>query len=96
MWDDIERYATEYVQKKISNGKAIVFPVNIDSEEWLDATDIVKILENIYFDGIKDKSSSLVWLVLFGDIPLPIVETNWFRRTTVYFRWYQMIFFFQW
>ncbi|NOZ43620.1 MAG: hypothetical protein GXP45_00325 [bacterium] len=30
--NDVEWYATQYIQKKITNGKAIVFPINIDPD----------------------------------------------------------------
>jgi hypothetical protein len=44
---NIERYATEYIQKKISNSKAIVMPINTKNFK---AHEITKILENMYFD----------------------------------------------
>jgi len=53
----IRRYATDYIQQKISDSKAIVLPINIENFK---AHDIVKMLENMYFDGIKDAPSKLV------------------------------------
>ncbi|MBU0626163.1 hypothetical protein KKG31_07885 [Patescibacteria group bacterium] len=55
--DDIKTYATDYVQQKISDSKAIVLPIDINNFQ---APDIVKILENMYFDGIQDEPSKLV------------------------------------
>jgi len=45
--DEIKRYTTQYIQKEISNSKAIVLPINTKNFQ---AKDITKILENIYFD----------------------------------------------
>jgi hypothetical protein len=47
---DIERYATDYIQQRISNSKAIVLPINVENFK---AIDLVRMLENMYFDGIK-------------------------------------------
>ena len=47
---DIKWYATDYVQKNVSNSKAIVLPIDTTN---LKARDIEKMLENIYFDGIE-------------------------------------------
>jgi hypothetical protein len=44
---DIQRYTTQYIQKEISNSKAVVLPIDIQNFQ---AADIVKILENMYFD----------------------------------------------
>ena len=55
--NEIQRYATDYIQQKISDSKAIVLPIDINNFQ---APDIVKILENMYFDGIQDKPSKLV------------------------------------
>ena len=62
---DIKRYTQTYIQgedsndryNSISNSKAIVFPIDIEN---VSATDITKILENIYFDGVSDEPSKLV------------------------------------
>jgi predicted DNA-binding ribbon-helix-helix protein len=44
---DIQRYTKDYIQKEISNSKAVVLPINIQNFK---AQDITKILENMYFD----------------------------------------------
>ena len=44
---EIKRYTIEYIQKEISNSKAVVLPINIENFK---AQDITKILENMYFD----------------------------------------------
>ena len=88
--NDIQRYAQQYIQwedsdnsryNAISNSKAIVLPVNTDS---IDAKDINKILENMYFDGVSWEPSKLVWTVLIGDIPLPVVNQDGYIYPTVY------------
>jgi hypothetical protein len=33
-------------------------------------------MENIYFDGLSGVNSSLIGLVMFGDIPLPVVNQD--------------------
>jgi hypothetical protein len=55
--EDIQRYTTQYIQKKLNNTKAIVLPIDIQK---IKAFEISKILENIYFDGIKDEPSKLI------------------------------------
>ncbi|HCY21591.1 TPA: hypothetical protein DIC40_07265 [Patescibacteria group bacterium] len=47
---DIEWYATDYIQQRISNSKALVLPINTQNFK---AIDVVRMLENMYFDGIK-------------------------------------------
>ena len=44
---DVEWYATDYIQKRISNSKALVLPINTKNFK---AIDLVKMLENMYFD----------------------------------------------
>ena len=86
---DIKRYAQNYIQWKdsdnrynaISNSKAIVLPVDI---ETITAPEVTKILENMYFDGISGEPSKLVWVVLIWEIPLPVVNQDGFIYPTVY------------
>ena len=92
---DIQRYATNYVQgytgningysgnnsNAISNSKALVFPIDTAN---FSSKNIVQMLENMYFDGIKDESSNLVGIILIGDIPLPVVNQNWYIFPTIY------------
>jgi predicted DNA-binding ribbon-helix-helix protein len=54
---EIQRYTKDYIQKEVSNSKAIVLPINTQNFQ---AKDITKILENMYFDGLKDETSKLV------------------------------------
>jgi hypothetical protein len=53
---DIKWYASDYIQKSVSNSKAIVLPININN---IKAWDVEKMLENIYFDGIEGENSKL-------------------------------------
>jgi len=78
---DVQWYTTNYIQKQISNSKAILLPINVKNFK---APDIVKILENIYFDWIKGSSSKLLGLVLIGDIPLPVIKNNDFIYPSIY------------
>ncbi len=87
--DEIERYAQDYIQwwdsdaryNSISNSKAIVLPIDVNA---LEATDIVKILENMYFDGVSGEPSKLVWTVLVGDIPLPVINQDGYIYPSIY------------
>jgi len=79
--DDIQRYTRNYIQQRISNSKATVFPINTDTFK---AKDVVKILENIYFDGLKGETSKLVGTILIGDIPLPVVNHDNFVFPSIY------------
>jgi hypothetical protein len=45
--NDIEWYATDYVQQRISNSKALVLPINTQNFKSID---LVRMLENMYFD----------------------------------------------
>jgi len=78
---NLERYTTQYIQKKISNSKAVVFPIDTTT---MKAHDISQMLENMYFEGLKDESSKLVGTILIGNIPLPVVENNGFIYPSIY------------
>lgn len=78
---NIKRYATDYVQKNVSNSKAVVLPINVKN---IKAWDITKILENMYFDWIDGESSKLEGLILMWEVPLPVVNNNWYVFPTVY------------
>jgi len=82
--DDIDWYATKYVQSQLSNSKALVFPINVSHDDGFDATNIVHILENIYFDWLDWDTSSLKWVVLVWDIPFPVVNFNSFVYPSIY------------
>lgn len=79
--NDIERYASDYIQGTISNTKAIVYPINTTTFK---AQDITKMLENMYFDWIEDQTSKLLWTILIWDIPLPVVLHNWYIFPSIY------------
>ena len=72
---------TSYVQQNLSDTKALVIPLDLTN---IHAYDIHRMMENIYFDGLKDVNSSLIWLIMFGDIPLPVVNQDWYIFPTVY------------
>lgn len=79
--EDIQWYTTQYIQKKLNNTKAIVLPINIKN---IKAFEISKMLENIYFDGIKDEPSKLIWTVLIGNIPLPVIQDNGYMYPSIF------------
>lgn len=81
---DIEWYA-KYIQKgwnnAISHAKPLILRINTQE---IGAPDIVKILENLYFNGIKDQASILKWVILVWDIPFPVVNDNEYIFPTIY------------
>ena len=79
--DNLKWYATNYVQNKLSDTKALVMPLDLTN---IHAYDIYRMMENIYFDGLKDVNSSLIWLIMVGDVPLPVVNQDWYIFPTVY------------
>ncbi len=79
--DKLKWYASEYIQQQLSDTKALVIPLNLDN---IHAYDIYRMMENIYFDGLKDENSSLIWLIMVWDIPMPVVNQNWYIFPTVY------------
>ncbi len=80
--EDLRWYATDYIQgEKIPNSKALVIPLKVSN---ITAYDIYRMMENIYFDGLKDVPSTLVGLIMIWDIPLPVVNQNWYIFPTVY------------
>jgi hypothetical protein len=78
---DLLRYTTKYIQGKIANSKAVVLPIDTKT---LKAHEIAQILENMYFEGLKDASSKLIGTILIGDIPLPVVQNNGFIYPSIY------------
>ena len=79
--DGVSRYASNYIQKKLSDTKALVMPLDLDN---ISAYDIHRMMENIYFDGLEDVNSSLIWLVMIWDIPLPVINQDWYVFPSVY------------
>lgn len=59
---NLQRYTTSYIQKHYPHSKAIVLKIN--TKEY-NAPELTKLLENLYFDGLKNQSSRLIGLVLF-------------------------------
>jgi len=79
--DDLERYTKNYVQQQLFDTKALVMPLNLDN---ISAYDIYRMMENIYFDWLENVNSSLIWLIMVWNIPLPVVNQNWYVFPTVY------------
>ena len=70
--NSLERYTTQYIQSKISNSKAVVFPLDTTT---VNSRDIAKLLESLYYDGIEEEPSTLEGVILVGDkVPLPVVN----------------------
>ncbi len=78
---DLDWYASSYIQQKLSDTKALILPLQL---ETVSAYDIHRMMENIYFDGLEDVNSSLIWLVMVWNIPLPVVNQDWYVFPTVY------------
>lgn len=72
--NSLERYTTQYIQSKISNSKAVIFPLDTT---LVTSRDIAKLLDNLYYGGIEKEPSTLEGVILVGDkIPLPVVNDN--------------------
>jgi hypothetical protein len=70
--NSIDRYTSNYIQQKISNSRAIIFPIDTST---IKARDITKMLENIYYEGIEKEPSTLKGIILIGDkVPLPVIN----------------------
>ena len=78
---DLEWYATNYVQQQLSDTRALVMPINLSK---ISAYDIHRMMENIYFDWLENVNSSLIWLIMVWNIPLPVVNQDWYIFPTVY------------
>jgi len=50
----------------------------------LQAHEISQMLENMYFEWLKDEPSKLVGTILIGNIPLPVVEDGGFMYPSIY------------
>lgn len=79
--NNLKRYTINYIQKKIANSKAVVFPIDTTT---MKAHEISQMLENMYFEGLKDESSKLVGTILIGNIPLPVVQNNGFVYPSIF------------
>lgn len=79
--DDLNRYAKDYIQTRMKWSKALIIPVNKDN---IKAYDIYKILENLYLQWAMNKPSSLEWVILIWDLPLPVVSRDWYYYPTIY------------
>ena len=79
--DEINRYAQSYLQSHSSMTKALVMPLDKDHFQ---ASDIRKVLENLYQEGIQEKSSELIGTIIIGDLPLPVIKENGYIYPSIY------------
>ena len=78
---DLKRYTTQYLQKNYPLSKALVLKIN--TKEY-SAPELTKLLENMYFDGLKDESSRMIVVVLVWEIPLPVVRYQDYIFPSIY------------
>ncbi|MDR2416444.1 MAG: hypothetical protein LBD75_07825 [Candidatus Peribacteria bacterium] len=78
---DIQWYATQYIQQEIPESKALVMPLNLNN---IDALQIHQMLENIYFDGLEGVNSTLLGVILIGNIPLPVINQDGYIFPSIY------------
>jgi hypothetical protein len=78
---DLDRYTQVYIPSKEDNIQSLILPI---LPSGFRPNEIQRILENLYFEGVKDESSSLEWVFLIWDIPLPTVEIDNERRMSIY------------
>lgn len=70
---DIVWYTSRYIQSREQNTVALTIPVATDQTH---PTDILNVIESLYFQWYTDRTSQLQGIVLIGDIPLPVVDNN--------------------
>ena len=70
---DLWRYANTYVPKQSPGTKLITIPLD---PAGFRSDEVHRVLENLYFEWHKDDSTNLVWVIIFGDVPLPTVEVD--------------------
>ena len=78
---DLQRYTTQYIQKEIPDSKALVIALDTSA---IDAHQIYKMLENIYFDGLENVNSTFIGLIIIGDIPLPVINQEGYIFPSIY------------
>ncbi len=71
---DLSWYANTYLPKQQPWTELVVLPLD---PSGFNADDVYRILENLYFDWKKDWGSTLVWVIIFWEIPLPSIEVDW-------------------
>jgi len=80
--DEIQRYASSYIQQAMWATKALILP--IDTEK-VSAPDVLRMLENLYFEGQKDVTSSLDGVVLiWEEVPLPVINDDGYIFPTIF------------
>lgn len=77
---ELSWYAS-YIQQWNQNTKAVLFPIDASH---ISSHDIHRVIENLYFDWEKSKTSFLKTIVLIWDVPLPVVNKDWFIFPTIY------------
>ncbi len=78
--DDISWYA-DYIQKTNTNTKALILPIDTKS---ISSIDIHKNIDNLYFHWEQWETSFLKSIVLVWDVPLPVVNKDWFIYESIY------------
>ena len=74
-------YTDTYIPEKYPDSQAIIY--SLDTNEYT-APEIVKLLENTYFDGIKNTDSRLIWVIVMWKIPLPVVKYQNYIFPSIY------------
>lgn len=77
---EIQRYTTQYIQKKLPRTKVLVFPIS----NTISPQDIARINDNLYHDGVKGRSSRLVWTIVVWAVTLPTVRNENKSTTSIY------------
>lgn len=78
---DIDRFTTDYLWAKIDNLDTVLFIYDPTSFR---SSDLVKINQNLYLEWKKWSASDMIGTILIWDIPLPVVNKNWFIFQTIY------------
>lgn len=74
-------YTDTYIPEKYPNSQAVIY--SLDTNEYT-APEIVKLLENTYFDWIKNTDSRLIWVIVMWKVPLPVVKYQNYIFPSIY------------
>jgi len=76
----IDRYASHYIQYRLPHTRAIILPM----ASSVMAREVLGVIENLWTENTQNWSSRLDGIVLIGDIPLPVVNDDWYIFPTIY------------
>lgn len=77
----LDWYTNTYIPSMAPGTTSLVMEID---PAWYDASDLQRILENLYLDWQQWTPSQLAWVIMFGQLPWPIVEIDNKRFVSLY------------